>query len=164
VGGGFVANLGADEGAVLVAVVEHVRGMIRGEAPPGLDALPSLTRLFPPASMTDGDVARDFAALTGKAMRENKDERLGRLAAHLSGATVRLDKEGAADAVAALNDVRLALAEVLGIETPEDADRIGSLRSGHDEPTGMEDVFAEIYVALSALQESLVLALGAAGR
>jgi hypothetical protein len=157
VGGEFRADLDAEEGAVIAMVVAMARAIIDGEAPPELDTLPTLNRVFPPGSATDAEVARDFAALTGQGMRTRKSERLGRLGAYVAQGRIRLDQDQAADAVAALGDVRLVVAEILGIETAEDADRVTV--PGPDEPTDMQQLFGELYVALSVLQESLVKAL-----
>jgi hypothetical protein len=157
VDGEFVANLSRGEQVVLVTVVDQVKSLIKGDIAPGLDTQPTLNRLFPPGSTTDGEVARDYAALTGQAMRDNKAERLTRLAESLGHQAVRLDRDQAREAVAALNDIRLAVAEIAGIETAADADRLLGGRAG--EPTNEEDAYGEFYVALSALQESLVEAL-----
>ncbi|MDR1294735.1 MAG: DUF2017 domain-containing protein [Bifidobacteriaceae bacterium] len=162
VDGWFVAALNAQERAVLASIATEVQGMVQGEAPPSLDVLPTLTRLFPPASMDDGEIARDFASLTGKALRDTKDKRLGRLAGRLARGTIRLDADEAAETVAALNDLRLAIAEILGIDTAEDADQVYATLADRAEPAGDHDVFGEVYVALTVLQESLVAALDAA--
>ncbi|MDR1152366.1 MAG: DUF2017 domain-containing protein [Bifidobacteriaceae bacterium] len=160
--GYFVATLSPEERAVLASIAGEVQGMVRGEAPPSLDVLPSLKRLFPPASMDDGDIARDFASLTGRSLRETKDRRLGRLAERLARGAIRLDHTEAGETVAALNDLRLAIAEILRIETADDAEQVYATLADRDEPVGERDVFGEVYVALSVLQESLVAALEAA--
>jgi hypothetical protein len=159
----FVAHLGPEERAVLVGVVEAVQAMIQGEATPGFDTIPTLARLFPPGSTTDREIAREFAELTGEAMRTNKTKRLESLARNLARGKIELDREEAGETVAALNDVRLAVAEILGIETAEDAARIDAGRTDGPAggPEGLEDVLVELYVVLTVLQESLVQALSA---
>ncbi|MDR0432780.1 MAG: DUF2017 domain-containing protein [Bifidobacteriaceae bacterium] len=158
----FVAQLDPAERAVLAAVANEVQSMIKGETPPSFEVLPTLTRLFPPASMSDPQVAREFVDLTGKSMRETKEQRLGRLAARLSAGTVHLDAEQAQESVAAMNDIRLALAEMLGIETADDVERVTESLAQTDEPAEPNDVFGELYMVFTALQDSLVAALASA--
>jgi hypothetical protein len=161
VNGEYVANLTQGEQVVLVTVVEQVKALVEGEVAAGLDTQPSLDRLFPPASTTDGDIARDFAALTGRALRDGKAERLGRLAKRFARSTVRLDGAEAHDVAAAINDVRLAVAEIAGIRTADDAERVLSGLNGPELST-LEEAYAAMYGALSALQQSLIDALNAA--
>ncbi|MDR3201703.1 MAG: DUF2017 domain-containing protein [Bifidobacteriaceae bacterium] len=157
--GRLVARVGAEEQAVLLMCVDQVRAMLAGEEPsePWLPGRPTLARVFPTASRTDPEVAAEFAELTLASMRRHKTARLARLAGHLAVGKMVLTREEADDVAAALNDVRLVLAELLGIETAGDSERLYSKLD--DGPPTHEGLLGEIYAVLSAVQESLITAL-----
>ena len=119
---------------------------------------PALRRLLPDASRTDPEVAAEFRRLTEDDLRRGKLERLAALRAalrHPDGVVV--GREAAADVAAALTDVRLVLAERLGVRTDADADALYAVALGRD---GADDderaLLATVYAVLTVLQESLV--------
>ncbi|MFP5345868.1 MAG: DUF2017 domain-containing protein [Actinomycetes bacterium] len=136
---------------------------------------PALARLLPPGTTGDDELAGEFRRFTEMGLRERKSAALRRAAASL--ATVRppervrrkaaekagrleLDREAAGAWVTALTDVRLVLAERLGIRTDEDAEELHDLAESEDE----EDPrawLAAVYDFLTWLQETLVTALSA---
>lgn len=128
---------------------------------------PALLRLLPSASADDAELASEFRRLTEASLRREKVAHLRLVWRTLRRppgplAVARADAPAWA---AALTDVRLVLADRLGIESDEDADRV------HDEVAGgadgrEDDVDAEVRAALAALysaltwlQESLVQAM-----
>lgn len=127
----------------------------------------ALLRLLPSASADDPGLASEFRRLTEASLRREKVAHLRLVWRTLRRppgplAVARADAPAWA---AALTDVRLVLADRLGIESDEDADRV------HDEVAGgadadEDDVDAEVRAALAALysaltwlQESLVQAM-----
>ena len=126
---------------------------------------PAVHRLLPDASRDDPAVAGEFRRLTEDDLRAAKLSRLSWLWSALQhdGPVV---PEAQAPAVAAtLTDLRLVLADRLGIRTDEDADRL--LRTvGRRRRHGTDEVrayLATVYDALTWLQESLVQAMLARG-
>lgn len=156
------------------------------EVPPPED--PAVRRLLPDASHDDDELAAEFRRLTQDELRSTKVDRLRRLLDALvePPRTDQDDPEGPADLVvpcseaeavaAALTDVRLVIAERLGLSTDEDVDvleeRLHRIMSEHRpgqdapaDPTGPDGgphhdevwVFlATLYTALTWLQDSLV--------
>ena len=122
---------------------------------------PAVHRLLPDASRDDPAVAGEFRRLTEDDLRAAKLARLRWLwtALQHDGPVVPVAQ---APAVAAtLTDLRLVLAERLGIRTDEDAERLlRAMRRRHRR--GADDVqryLATVYDALTWLQESLVQAM-----
>lgn len=121
---------------------------------------PALARLLPNASEDDA-VADEFRRLTEQGLRAAKVERLrmvwGALLA--PGERLEVQPERAMDWAAALTDVRLVLAERLGIVTDDDAEAVyaaaTSRRRGRDEDE-VRSALASLYMALTWLQESLL--------
>lgn len=128
---------------------------------------PALLRLLPSASADDRALASEFRRLTEASLRREKVAHLRlvwRTLLRPAGplAVARADAPAWA---AALTDVRLVLADRLGIESDEDADRV------HDEVAGGADAqegdvegevraaLAALYSAMTWLQESLVQAM-----
>ncbi|MEZ0448224.1 DUF2017 domain-containing protein [Cellulomonas sp. ICMP 17802] len=193
--GMYAARLDADEREVVAALVADVAELLgagRLEAPGPASADPSdgtprmsleplappsdpaVRRLLPDASRDDPQVAAEFRRLTEDDLRAGKIARLTRLWSALTTPTEgwRSDAfvvapEDAKDVAAALTDLRLVLAERLGIHTDEQAEQLydALLVSSQAE---LDDAEAElldpaarrylvaVYGALSWLQESLV--------
>ncbi len=191
--GAFVAEVSPDERTILARVVadtcELLGTPISREAPDGAarprgdgaDPLafltwsadgiatpsdPALARLLPDASVTDEEVSAEFRRLTEADLRETKAARLRMVWAALQapGDEVRVSPEHAMDWAGALNDVRLVVAERLGIRTEEDAEELhealGSPRTGqhsrHSERDEIREALGMLYSALTWLQESLL--------
>lgn len=122
---------------------------------------PALARLLPNAS-EDDEVAAEFRRLTEGDLRAAKVERLrmvwGALLA--PGERLEVQPERAMDWAAALTDVRLVLAERLGVMTDEDAEKVYQEASAPRRPGSEEDevraALASLYMALTWLQESLM--------
>lgn len=148
-----------------------------GDAPPwpelgvpGLDPAPpldpALRRLLPDAS-DDPAVAAELRRLTEGDLRRRKHSQLRRLRDVLDAA--RPDAVVAASeapgVAAALTDVRLVMAERLGLRTDADAAAVDELAMRQDPPADEDDatrrLVAAVYTVLTDLQESLVRHLAA---
>lgn len=200
-GGGYVTRLDAAERAVLLDVVDDVVELLGGTAADvegagrsnPLDSVrlgapavappqdPAVRRLLPDASREDPEVAAEFRRLTETELRTIKVGNLLRLRAALVAARPDLIvvPSEAAKVAAALTDLRLVLAERLGLRTDQDAEAVYRLATGEQsddaadgtadgpaaavpaEPGTVTDpdarrFLATVYVVLSLLQESLV--------
>jgi len=192
--GMYVARLDADERDVVAALVADVAELLgagrletRDAVPAGdgnprmrIEPLPppsdpAVRRLLPDASRDDPQVALEFRRLTEDDLRADKVARLARLWAALTTPTpgwrtdafvvAPADAQGVA---AAITDLRLVLAERLGIRTDEQAERLydALLDSPQADPAADEETedldpaarryLVAVYGALSWLQESLV--------
>ncbi|PWD50192.1 DUF2017 domain-containing protein [Serinibacter arcticus] len=119
---------------------------------------PALARLLPPGS-EDDDVAAEHRRLTEDSVRRSKGERLRRVWWDLSRGEdeIRVPDDRAMVWAGALTDVRLVLAQRLGVEDAEAAERLQEVAaSGDDE---VSRALASLYLALSWLQESLLEAM-----
>lgn len=190
----YAARLDTDERDVIAALVADVAELLgagRLEArdpevvaagdgsprmrieplPPPSD--PAVRRLLPDASRDDPQVAEEFRRLTEDDLRAGKIDRLTRLWDALTTPTEgwRADAfvvapADAQDVAAAITDLRLVLAERLGIRTDEQAERLydallDSPQAEIEEAGEILDPAARrylvaVYGALSWLQESLV--------
>lgn len=125
---------------------------------------PALARLLPDASRDDDEMAAEFRRLTERGLRERKHDALSTAAATLDrpGGLVLDDAEAGAW-LTAINDVRLVLAERMGLRTEDDAELIAARAAQlpDDDPAGW---LASVYDFLTWLQESLVHALSAGDR
>ncbi|RJU03076.1 DUF2017 domain-containing protein [Arthrobacter frigidicola] len=118
----------------------------------------ALQRLLPDAVRDDDAEALEFRRLTERSLREQKIGALRSSALLIENNPVTLNPEQGRLMVQAFNDVRLVLADRLGIETDEDAARL----HGIDDFADAEDVeayLALVYNFLTWLQESLLQAL-----
>ena len=126
---------------------------------------PAVHRLLPDASLDDPAVAGEFRRLTEDDLRAAKLDRLLWLWTALQDDGPLVPTSQAPAVAATLTDLRLVLAERLGIRTDEDADRL--LRTfARRRRRGADDVrayLATVYDALTWLQESLVQAMLARG-
>lgn len=149
---------------------------------------PAVHRLLPDASDDDPELAAEFRRLTEGDLRSLKVARLRALWQALlgdadalghpvdpsgdEGTDLVVRREDAADLAATLTDLRLVLADRLGLESDEDSDALyDALDRGEpaDEDPGrsgrevLEDEISEylgsVYAALSWLQESLMAVL-----
>jgi hypothetical protein len=192
--GMYAARLDADERDVIAALVADVAELLgagRLEArdpdavvvgdgnprmrieplPPPSD--PAVRRLLPDASRDDPQVAQEFRRLTEDDLRAGKIARLTSLWDALTTPAEgwRADAfvvapQDAKDVAAAITDLRLVLAERLGIRTDEQAERLydALVDSPQAELEGLDEILdpaarrylVAVYGALSWLQESLV--------
>lgn len=171
------------------SAVAQPRMSIDAVAPP---QDPAVHRLLPDASRDDDEVTAEFRRLTDADLRLTKIERLREVWTALTGVQHPVPGAGADDdddfavpreraqaLAASLTDVRLVLAERLGLETEEDADRL--LESLEEQAAAMDradeldldddrparDILAaevraylgSVYAALTWLQESLMSVL-----
>jgi hypothetical protein len=119
---------------------------------------PAVARLLPDASRDDPELAQSFRRLTEQDLRERKRDSLGLAAGAMRrpAPVVLADREAQA-LLKGLTDVRLVLAERLGIATDEDAEFLhaalaaGAAQGGHEWAKA-----AELYEVVTYLQEELV--------
>lgn len=176
--GSYVAHVGGAERDVLLDVVDQVVELLGGAeareavpfrlgaAPVAPPDDPALRRLLPDASRADPEVAAEFRRLTESDLRATKVTNLLALRAALADAGPRLVvAPDAAPALAAgFTDVRLVLAERLGIRSDDDAAALdaalaAALADGSDapDPAAAQALFAAIlYGVLGMLQDSLL--------
>jgi hypothetical protein len=119
---------------------------------------PAVARLLPDGHREDPELAAGYRRLTEHGLRERKRAGLGRASSALSRPDpVLLDDAEAMALVKGLTDVRLVLAERLGLRTDEDAEVLHAVVAvGPGDPRGAA---AALYDALTWWQESLVNAL-----
>jgi len=151
--GAFVARLDAAERDVLADVVEQVVELLggveaadagpfrMGVAPIAPPEDPALLRLLPDGSKADPEVAAEFRRLTEADLRATKVTNLLRLRDAVVGAGPRLvvEVDAAPGLVAAFTDVRLVLAERLGIRTEADAEALDDLLATAVADTRVDD-------------------------
>ena len=134
-------------------------------APPPKD--PAVARLLPDGNRQDPELAQGFRRLTEHGLRERKRGGLSLAATALRRPEpVVLDQAEAGALLKGMTDVRLVVAERLGLRTDEDAERLhDALRDAAHRAARGEQVdedwigAAAIYDALTWWQESLVSAL-----
>lgn len=133
---------------------------------------PAVRRLLPDGSL-DPEQAAEFRRFTEGDLRERKVAGLrawwtalqtpgGRL-----GDAVAVPVAEAPAVAAAMTDVRLVLAERLGVRTDEDGERLYAELAqdpGEDRAAQVRHAFVGVYAVLSELQESLVGAMLADAR
>lgn len=181
--GVYVAELEGDEATILARVVADTSMLLGvplrpGEGPEqatdpltelswsteGLDSPtdPALARLLPDASRTDDELSQEFRRLTESELRASKVARLRMVwdSLRVSGGEIRVPAERALDFAAALTDVRLVIAERLGIRTEADAedvaDRVARGGVEDEDEDEVQLALGMVYSALSWLQESLL--------
>ena len=121
---------------------------------------PAVARLLPPGHRDDDELAEGFRRMTEDGLRERKRAGLELASAALGRPDpVVLDRSEAAALLKGMTDVRLVLAERLGLRTDEDAERLHTVlltASDFDDP---RVAAAALYDALTWWQESLVTTL-----
>ncbi|WP_052206863.1 DUF2017 domain-containing protein [Sinomonas humi] len=121
---------------------------------------PAVKRLLPNISKDDGEASLEFRRLTERSLRETKAGALRAAALGLEARDVVLDATAAEHWATALTDVRLVLAERLGIRSEEDAERVHSVADWSD--VGDDDVdayLALVYNFVTWLQTTLIDAM-----
>lgn len=170
---GIEAHLDDAERELLARLLDDVHEMLDDGSPPDADPLaamvgissgattpqdPAVARLLPPGCRDDEEAAREFRRFTDRGLRERKREALATARAALGrqGALCLSDAEARAWSTA-LTDVRLVLAERLGVRTDADAEHLHELADGPaDDPVAW---LAAVYDFLTWLQETLVSVL-----
>ncbi|GEA88483.1 DUF2017 family protein [Cellulomonas cellasea] len=183
--GAFVAELDAQEREVVASVVADVAELLGAarfeDGPPPPTGHPdplglrmdeewvappedaAVRRLLPDASREDPAVAAEFRRLTEADLRRTKIGRLAAVWQQLTaddGGVLVVRPEDAQALAATLTDLRLVLAERLGIVDEEAADALYEELEGDvadDDAAGQaRQYLASVYAALSWLQESLL--------
>jgi len=191
--GMYAARLDADEREVVAALVADVAELLGGGRLESRDPVPAgdghprmrieplapptdpaVRRLLPDASRDDPEVAAEFRRLTEDDLRADKIARLARLWDALTTPVEgwRADAfvvapDEARDVAAAITDLRLVLAERLGIRTDEQAEHLYDTLLDSPQAEVAQDAaealdpaarryLVAVYGALSWLQESLV--------
>ena len=185
--GAYLCRVEPEERAVLLDVVDGVAALLLADAageagapaphdpdahpldrlrlggPPVAAPLdPAVHRLLPDASADDPEVTAEFRRLTEADLRATKAGQLAVLRAALDGArpVMAIGPGDAPRIAAALTDVRLVLADRLGLRDDGDAEALyrgiarGETAAGEEART--RRFLGTVYVALSMLQESLV--------
>lgn len=130
----------------------------------GLDAAaevpedPALLRLLPAGIRNDDAEALEFRRLTERSLREAKVQALRSSSLLLETDPLVLNVEQAQVFSRAVNDVRLVLAERLGIESEEDAERLHEV-DNWSKAEDIDSYLALVYNFLTWLQEALMQAL-----
>ncbi len=189
---GLVCGLDDWERELLARLALEVRALLQADAPPtqgagqpeaslsprpesanrvhvgSPNADPVIAVLLPQAS-EDPVTAMEVSGLTRARLRSDKADRLERLAAELrapSGPedTVLVAPGQESDWLGATNDIRLVLAQRLGIESAQDAEHVHSVafQEAPEEETSREQWYrgtALVYDMITWWQESLVSAL-----
>lgn len=183
--GAYVAELDPREREVVASVVADVAELLGAERfedvrPPAGTGHPdplglrlddewvappedaAVRRLLPDASREDPAVAAEFRRLTEADLRRTKIARLAAVWEQLTGADGALvvPPEDAQALAATLTDLRLVLAERLGLVDEEAADALYDALDApvedDDAPAQARQYLGSVYAALSWLQESLL--------
>jgi hypothetical protein len=119
---------------------------------------PAVARLLPDASRDDPELAQSFRRLTEHELRERKRAALELAASALRRrGSVVLDGSEAQALLKGLTDVRLVLAERLGIQTDEDAEFLhAAIVAGAGDGDAAWSQAAGLYDVVTFLQEDLV--------
>jgi hypothetical protein len=171
---GITVGLDADERDLLARLFEDVDELLDDGTTVASDPLaellvvqeqrsrpedPALARLLPDGAEDDGEGAQEFRRLTERGLRARKRSALQVARASLDqDGTVQLTEEQARAWGTALTDVRLVLAERLGVRTEEDAALLHEVLDELDEDDPRAWL-AAVYDFLTWLQETLVAVL-----
>lgn len=139
--GAIVLEFAEGESGVLRSLVDQYLEVVGSEA--GGD--PAHARLFPAAYRDDPAAADEFARYTRAGLVDRKAANAAQVSLALDEETVRLSPDDAARWLPLLTDLRLVIADRLGIRTDED--EIPDTAAG------------EVYTWLGHLQESIVVLL-----
>lgn len=180
---GFTARLDATERQLLRGLFEDVAQVLApgpgdeapaGEADPlwamvGMDprthaagfAAPTDAaerRLLPDAVHDDPEASLEYRRLTETSLRETKSGNLKAAALAMESGNLAFDTASANQFAQALNDVRLVLAERLGLRDEADAERIAGMTDARN-VADVDEYLALVYNFVTWLQETLMQAL-----
>jgi Domain of unknown function (DUF2017) len=178
-GGRVKVRLGDEDRSVVAGLLEAVSEMLEPEEPAASlgegdlfarleaelaaprPADPAVARLLPDASHDDPEIAEGFRRLTQDDLRERKRSALAVAAAALRRPAPVVLSDGEAQALLkGLTDVRLVLAERLGLRSDEDAEFLhAAVAAGADEGDNPWAQTAGLYDVVTFLQEDLVHAI-----
>ncbi|HUX71809.1 MAG TPA: DUF2017 domain-containing protein [Cellulomonadaceae bacterium] len=192
---GYRAVLDPVERQVIASIVAEVVELLGAEldtAPPGPEETgllaralaperasvpddPAVRRLLPDASRDDPEVSEEFRRLTEGDLRDTKVRRLVAFWRLLQagggtrGDRLELARDDASDLAATLTDVRLVLADRLGLSDDEQVEALYTELEGDEpdrstDPEAVEDAqrrrfLGSVYTLLTYLQESLLTAM-----
>jgi hypothetical protein len=129
------------ESGVLRSLVDQYLEVVGADA--GAD--PAHSRLFPAAYRDDDEAAEEFTRYTRSGLVDRKAANAAQVSLALDEETVRLSPDDAERWLPLLTDLRLVIADRLGIRADDDV--------VPDTPAG------EVYVWLGHLQESIIALL-----
>jgi hypothetical protein len=110
-------ELSEPETALLRTLLAQYDDLVQGDD----DGDPALRRLFPVAYREDPDAAAEFARYTRSGLVEHKSANAGAIAAAVAGdGPIELDAASAERWLPVLTDLRLVIAERLGIVADDD--------------------------------------------
>ncbi|NYE94778.1 hypothetical protein FHU41_000999 [Psychromicrobium silvestre] len=179
---GLVGVIGESERTLLQGIMSSVISLLEPETDTPADPLealvgwddevsvptdPALRRLLPDGVKDDDGEALELRRLTERSVRQSKVGALRAASLMLDADELRLSLPQAELFARALNDVRLVLAERLGLNDPEAVEAVHEVLDSEDpesedpgsENSGSEDLLAVIYGFTSALQQALVVAM-----
>ncbi len=148
----WAAELGLDDVAL--------QGVGDDDQPADFDD-PALARLLPPARRDDDRAAAEFRRFTERGLRQRKRAALRSARSVLDGWRAEpgsdqvMTERQAQDWTTALTDVRLVLAERLGIESDADAEALHDLDPDDLDPDEPTDWLAMVYDFVTWVQESV---------
>jgi hypothetical protein len=120
---------------------------------------PALARLLPDAHRDDPGASAEFRRLTERALRERKRTALETSVTLLvdwaGGGAQTMDLDQARALAASLTDVRLVLADRLGVRTEADAEALHEREPDDDDPGDPSAWLAMVYEFTTWVQESL---------
>lgn len=119
---------------------------------------PATKRLLPDADPDDAAASLEFRRLSERGIRERKIGALREAALLMESGTILLSDETAPRFAAAVNDVRLVLAQRLGLASEEDAERIHA-QDDWSKAESVDEYLALVYNFVTWLQESLMQAM-----
>ncbi|MDQ1295768.1 MAG: hypothetical protein QG608_3655 [Actinomycetota bacterium] len=121
---------------------------------------PALARLLPTGNRQDAQAAAEFRRLTEHGLRVRKRSSLDRAGQALNRRPpVVLADDEARSLLTGLTDIRLVLAERLGVRTEEDTERLSEALRSLDDPSDPRLALAALFETLAWWQELLVTAL-----
>jgi hypothetical protein len=149
-------SIGAQPGASQEDILAQLEASLR--MPPPTD--PAIARLLPDGHRDDPELAAGYRRLTEHGLRERKRAGLRLASVALSrDVPLVLRHEEALALLTGMTDIRLVLAERLGLRTDEDAEGLHEALALATDPQDPRMAVAAIYDALTWWQESLVTAL-----
>jgi hypothetical protein len=149
--GTLVAITDADEAQLLTTLASQIADLV-GSVGAGDVRDPAIVRLLPDAYPDDAGASAEFRRFTAEGLGTRKVLNAQRLIASLeqvsSTGEIRLDEQDAGAWLRSLTDIRLVLAERLGIKTEDD-----------DDGLEVDPIMRDVYDWLGFVQNSLVEAL-----